>query len=323
MPNDETEITRDDVIWCFENILGRGINDETLVGHFLKTENNFKSLVKTIVSSKEFYAIKDRAKNMSVDKYGFVYDESPGVRARVIPFLKTMQPLSANGYAKIRAGNENDGGYVMLDDFVGVSAAYSLGISNDVSWDKDIASRGIDVYQYDHTIDGLPEENERFFWSKLGISADGCGEFTALSGEMDKNGHEVDSNLLLKCDIEGYEWEVLAEMPARRLEQFRQIVIETHDWHRVLEPDFFERMERAISNLRKNHSLIHVHANNNAAYSIVGGIPLPAVLELSYVRTADYELTDSVEVFPTQLDAPCSSVKADFSLGRFLFSELE
>ena len=39
-----------------------------------------------------------------------------------------------------------DGGYVMLDDFAGVTAALSFGIDVNCSWDMQIAERGINVY---------------------------------------------------------------------------------------------------------------------------------------------------------------------------------
>ena len=76
------------------------------------------------------------------------------------------------GFDLVRTGKHNDGGYIMLDDFHAENIAYSFGICDDVSWDKDMASRGYDFFMYDHTIDRLPEENPRFHWSKLGI-ADG------------------------------------------------------------------------------------------------------------------------------------------------------
>ncbi|MBQ4430570.1 MAG: hypothetical protein II877_03625, partial [Synergistaceae bacterium] len=113
----------------------------------------------------------------------------------------------AVGFGLVRVGRDNDGGYVMLDDFGG-GIAYSFGIAGDVSWDKDMASRGYDVYMYDHTIDGLPEDNPRFHWSKLGIS-DGMthdGRLKSLEELIASNGHEGKHNMILKMDVEGAEW---------------------------------------------------------------------------------------------------------------------
>ena len=79
--------------------------------------------------------------------------------------------MSAKGFSKKRIGRDFDGGYVMLDDFAGVEATYSFGIAQETSWDCGIADLGIDVFQYDHTIEALPEENPRFHWLRSGIGA--------------------------------------------------------------------------------------------------------------------------------------------------------
>ena len=39
------------------------------------------------------------------------------------------------GFDYIRVGRDNDGGYVMVNDFDDVKNAYSCGINDDVSWD--------------------------------------------------------------------------------------------------------------------------------------------------------------------------------------------
>ena len=104
-------------------------------------------------------------------------------------------------------GSQTGGGYVMIDDLPG-GIAYSFGIGGDVSWDKDMAGRGYDVFMYDHTIDRLPENNPRFHWSKLGIS-DGMthdGRLKSLEELIASNGHEGKHNMILKMDVEGAEW---------------------------------------------------------------------------------------------------------------------
>jgi hypothetical protein len=70
--------------------------------------------------------------------------------------LRPLRPHRVDGLDKVRLGRFFDGGYVMLDAFDGVLAAYSLGINDDVSWDLDMAARGVPVFQYDHTIEAPP-----------------------------------------------------------------------------------------------------------------------------------------------------------------------
>jgi hypothetical protein len=80
-----------------------------------------------------------------------------------------LEPMRAPEHRKIRVGKECDGGSVMLDDFTGIVAAYSIGISDEVSRDLDIAQRGIEVFQYDHTIPSAPLRHARLHWTRKGL----------------------------------------------------------------------------------------------------------------------------------------------------------
>ena len=315
----QSGVSRDDVVWCFQHILGRVLTDENAISHFVKSETDFRSLITTLSSSHEFQQMFALARRRGVDLDGFVYDDRLSSQQRVLTTLRKLRPQAADGYQKVRIGTFGDGGYVMLNDFEGVEAAYSLGIKDDVAWDRDVAARGIDIYQYDHTIDALPEQNDRFHWSKIGIAKEPGGNLDTLPNLIKSNGHAESSDLILKCDIEGHEWDMLCGMTAEQLGQFRQIVIETHNWAELPTIEFGGLVERAISNLTVYHRLVHVHANNHAAYAIAGGIPIPAVLELTFVHAARYAMRDSDEIFPTSLDVPCHPDRADLWLGSFRF----
>ena len=67
--------------------------------------------------------------------------------------VSLLSPMDIKDGKYLRIGRKNDGGYVLLDNFSdgSVKSAYSFGISNDVSWDEDIANLGIDVFMFDHT----------------------------------------------------------------------------------------------------------------------------------------------------------------------------
>ena len=43
-------------------------------------------------------------------------------------------------------GSKKDGGYILLNDFENVKIAYSFGLANEISFDKDLADRNIDVF---------------------------------------------------------------------------------------------------------------------------------------------------------------------------------
>ena len=235
--------------------------------------------------------------------------------------LRMLRPHRIVGTRKIRIGNLFDGGYVMLDRFDGLAAAYSLGINDDVSWDLDIAERGIPVFQFDHTIDRLPVEHRLFTWQRKGIAfeADPENLLDTVPNLIRDNGHESCKDLLLKCDIELSEWQVFANMPRHVLSQFHQIVVEFHGLDKLRNMAFAKLAFRAVRNLMRDHRVIHVHGNNFARWTVVGGIPVPNVLEISFARLDQGEFVVSDEVFPTPLDMPCHSKEADLFLGRFAF----
>ena len=233
--------------------------------------------------------------------------------------LRLMRPYDLLGAPLIRLGRAFDGGYVMVDAFEGVEAAYSLGINDDVSWDFDIAQRGIDIFQYDHTIEQLPFEHTRFNWSRRGISHVAEGELDTLENLIAENGHRQAKNMLLKCDIEGSEWLALAYAPSQALSQFSQIVLELHRLGDLHLPASAHIARQALLNLTASHHVVHVHGNNFGSFSVVGGIPVPDVLELTLARKDLGRFAPSTKVFPTELDMPCHSRSADLYLGRFEF----
>jgi len=311
----ESRVTREQVIWCYEMFLGRQPESEEVIKQHIANHNDQRALVWGFLASGEF-----QRRNVPHPLVSdFTYSDQPSVQQDVIQILRRLEPYKVQNFEKVRVGRDFDGGYVMLDDFKGLSVAYSLGINDDVSWDRDIAERGIDVFQYDHTIPHLPAHHPRFKWFKKGVAANRGSEFESLYVLLRENGHAARDDLLLKCDIEGAEWGVLATIDPLYLQSFRQIVIEMHGFQMLDRSDFCETARKAVEALTKYHRVVHVHANNNSAYSIVGGIPVPASLEFTLVRVDGKILVPNDETFPTALDMPCWPHRADYRLGLFRF----
>ena len=221
----------------------------------------------------------------------------------------------------VRLGKANDGGYIMLDNFQNNSdgIAYSFGISNDVSWDWDMAQRGYEIFMYDMTINALPKENPRFHFFKEGIAGIEIKEqsLNTLSHFIKRNGHEGKTNMILKMDVEGAEWSFLSTVSSETLSQFDQMIFEFHD---LIEPKNQSLMNATLACLTKinqTHSLIHLHANNNGSLLIIDDkILFPELLELTYVKTSNYELVDDENIFlPISLDQPNQPFRQDIPLG--------
>ncbi len=217
----------------------------------------------------------------------------------------------------VRTGKHQDGGYIMLDDFHAGNIAYSFGICDDVSWDKDMASRGYDVFMYDHTIERLPEENPRFHWSKLGI-ADGHTQddrLKTLDELLRANHHEDARNMLLKMDVEGAEWGFFEQVSSETLSRFSQMTFEFHDILSNTDP---ERVLSAFRKINKTHQLIHMHGNNNGAYISFGDKVFCDSPELSYVLRDQYSIEQEYDVdLPLSIDEVNFPSLPEIKIGRW------
>ena len=230
---------------------------------------------------------------------------------------KLLHIAKVEGFELVRTGRQHDGGYILLDDFHTGDIAYSFGICDDVSWDKDMASRGYDVFMYDHTIDGLPEENPRFHWSKLGIS-DGTGnndKLKTLNELITANHHEDKRNMILKMDVEGAEWGFLSQVSSETLSQFSQMTFEFHGIPGHPNP---ELVLSGFRKLNKTHQLVHVHGNNGSNCISFGHKKFCTLLELTYVLRSKYSLCENYDVnLPLDIDSPNGALLPEIELGRW------
>ncbi len=208
----------------------------------------------------------------------------------------------------------------MVDDIDSATTpiAYSIGINRDVSWDTDIANRGIDVFMYDHTIPGLPTAHPRFHFHRLGLTGTIPGDaLRTLAHIVSDNHHDRHEQMLLKLDIEGAEWDALSHAPSALLARFSQIVIELHDLIPTTHDDHSALIPRVLEKLLETHRPVHVHGNSYRNSLVLPGLVLPACAEVTYVSRAVYgeRLKPCTRLFPTQFDASNHRGRCDMLLG--------
>lgn len=254
----------------------------------------------------DFYQWSQRPFELDIEKKSCEYQ-------RLLRLHQLLHLRDVEGGTLVRIGRENDGGYCMLDEFCPGMIAYSFGISNDVSWDKDMAERGIKCYMYDHTIDNLPEEHEFFHWTKEGI----CGakeveHCRTLETFIKSNGHGERNDLILKMDVEGAEWDAVAATDSSILELFSQIVFELHD---VYSSKHHNEICSFLSKLDETHQPVYVHGNNWADYERVGDLVMPWALEVLYIRKSDHKFRESAHFYPLEQDMPNKTDRRDIRLG--------
>lgn len=250
------------------------------------------------------WLLNNRLVEISADTVNFEY------------FNKLRQLLNikkAEKYSLVRIGTpDKDGGYVMLNNFYKYGIAYSFGICDDINWDNDIANKGYNIFMYDHTVDKLPFERKEFHFHKNGISGSANDKLNTLEYFIEKNGHKNYNNMLLKMDVEGYEWDFLDTVNINILTQFDQIVIELHN---LLQNN--QHKLHLLEKLNQTHQLIHLHGNNCSAVLQIGQNLFPDTVEATYINNKNYTVIDTQINLPSPFDKPNDPSIADIILGNW------
>ena len=208
---------------------------------------------------------------------------------------KYINPKIVKGKKKVMIGTKGDGAYVMLDDFENIKIAYSIGIDGKIQFDKALADKGIDVYMYDHTINKLPYENDKFHWKKIGIGGNSqrTSNIQTLEEMIKENGHISEKNMIFKIDVEYAEWDVMNEISENILNQFKYIIIEYHFFK-----DNLKLFYDVIKKIYKTHQPFYTNCCMGVAK--VGNNRLWDCLEVSYIKREGNVFEKDKTIYPIQ-----------------------
>ena len=240
-------------------------------------------------------------KNQLIEKLNLIENNLKSIKDNKINYqnnyniYKFLCPNGVVGHNKIRFGRKADGGYILLDDINNIRIAYSFGISKEISFDKELADRNIDIYMYDHTIKRLPFENQRFHWKKIGLSGiiTNNTNLKTLPELLKENGHYKEKDMILKLDIESYEWEVFQNLSNQILNQFKYIVGE---FHFSRNPKF--NYSNILKKIQITHNIFHLHCNNCGRIISLDGYKICNLLEISFIKKAGYKFDKNNAIFP-------------------------
>lgn len=251
---------------------------------------------------------------------GIGADDPQALHGEVRDVMRLLRPYRTRDHAKVRIGRAGDGGYIQLDDTEGLDVALSFGINDEVSWDVDMADRGLTVYQFDHTVDAPFPNDPRMIFAKKMIATDRGADRATLEDLVAEHDQGLERpNMILKMDIECHEWRVFQETSSHALSRFSQIVCEMHAFQNLWEEGWRDGVKRALEALNQHYALVHVHGNVSGGVSSVAGVLIPNVIEATYVNRALYTIEDTDEVFPGPLDISCDPRQPDLYLGTFRF----
>ena len=242
---------------------------------------------------------------------------SPAVGNRAHTLLGLLSPVALDSTPKVRLGGDQDGGYVIPGDWARIGGMVSLGIGSENSFDLACAEKGIEVQAYDFSIPSLPISHPKIVWHREKIASVDCPaqKETSLGHALSRI--QGNSPIGLKMDIEGHEYSALLACPVEQLERVLFLVGEFHGLTAAIASGQTQPLEDTFRKLRLGFEVVHLHANNAVGCRLCGGYLVPQHLEITWVNRKFYSFVESQELFPTPLDRPNQTGRADLFLGSF------
>ena len=242
----------------------------------------------------------------------------PVTPSEVFDLLNLIRPWQMISDTKLRIGSDHDGGYVMPSSSLKAGAVLSIGIGNEVSFDDELARRGARVIQFDHTIERSPSTLPGIEFHRKGWGVRDEDPFVSLATMVRMLDWSAPRHPILKFDTEGAEWACLDAADPADLERFEVLTGEFHEFQNLVNREHFDVVRRVFEKLERTHRVIHLHANNAGGMVLLGGIPFPRLLELTWMRKSSASFHGhSSEPIPGPLDRPNVPQLPDIHLRAF------
>lgn len=218
-------------------------------------------------------------------------------------FLKKVYPRKTKS-TLIRIGGDSDGGYIVPDDFEGISCCFSPGVSDNSEFERECLEKGIKVFMADYSVNEpkLDRGIYSFSFLKKFIGSYSDEKFISINKWICSNLPEGDGDIILQMDIEGSEYESLLNISDTFLQRCRILVVEFHFLESLWSPHFFRIFEATVIRLLEFHACVHIHPNNSEGMEERFGLKIPRILEMTFYRKDRGVLDEYETIFPNRLD---------------------
>ena len=236
-------------------------------------------------------------------------------------------------FPKKRIGKANDGGYVIVDlpsttsisNTFGISSGYDMfisgGISNDISFEDALLDNYPDLdccLAFDGTVSSIPLARNA---AKIKFIKKNLGPINGLDISNLEEYIQPYDNIFMKIDTEGHEYGLFNSIIENGLmSKIRQLVLEIHSPADIRKhPNYYTNLAafggtdnvllNFLANIKKTHTIMHLHANNGCATHTQGGVIIPNVFEITLVRNdilkgIGYTWPLNTSKIPSSLDMP-------------------
>lgn len=218
----------------------------------------------------------------------------------------------------IRVGGAGDGGYLIPDRVLAsIDYCFSPGVSDTANFEDELATAyGIKSFLADASVAAAPFANDKFHFTRRFLGSEVSDNFMLLGDWIKTSIGDSAEGLLLQMDIEGAEYDVLINEADSTLERFSILVIEFHYLRDLFDKSCLAMISSVFEKIYRNFSICHVHPNNCCGIIELGGIEVPDVIEVTFLRNdLAAELSNGSPVsLPHDLDYKNIRGKADITM---------
>lgn len=217
-----------------------------------------------------------------------------------------------------RVGGDGDGGYVVPDDLQGIASCFSPGVADTANFELDLYQMGVRSFLADYSVDGPPPLLPDCDFIKKYVGAFATPEVMTMDHWVATKAPDRNAgDLVLQMDIEAAEYETLLATSDDTLSRFRMIVLELHKLHHLDNPLFFRFANATIGKLLNQFEVAHIHANNAKPMSVLSGLYVPPLLEVTLLRKDRVKSKSKVLEFPSPLDSTNAPSRPEIQLPSY------
>lgn len=212
----------------------------------------------------------------------------------------------------IRVGSQDgDGGYLLPDVLPTIDGVFSAGIGENSDFEFHLAEvSSLQVDCLDASITSMAHQHRNFRFVRKFLGASTTYEFITLDDWL-TGSEQGGLNMILKIDIEGFEYESLLMSSRESLNRFKILVIELHSLEQLGSRLGKHLLQNFVSKITTNHTVVHAHANNVGGEWSFPGWKVPAGLEVTLLRNDAIATRQGFAQLPHSLDRKCVRDKPD------------
>jgi len=222
----------------------------------------------------------------------------------VLNYFNQLRPVN-NGYQLLRIGSNSDSGYLVPNDFDGISHCFSAGCDKKWTFELDLQMRfGIHSHLIDSEDKRPSDLSSEHTYTPKWLGSNTTKSFLTLNEWVSLNSSYHDEEYILQMDIEGYEWLTLLNLDKEFFSKFRILVIEFHGTKNLVNKKHFDETFLPIINqLTKHFDPVHIHGNNCYGLVSFGKFSFPEIFEVTFHRKDRAKQYKGYAVLPNSLDS--------------------